>query len=69
MKNNLKELRIKNKLTQQQTADYFGISLRSYKKYENDASKIESIKYKYMLEKLEERARVDEELIWFLCKR
>ena len=61
MKNNLKELRIKNKLTQQQTADYFGISLRSYKSYENDESKADSIKYKYMLEKLEERALVDEE--------
>ena len=61
MKNNLKELRIKNKLTQQQTADYFGISLRSYKSYENDESKSDSIKYKYMLEKLEERALVDEE--------
>lgn len=61
MKNTLKDLRKNNGFTQQQAADYFGISLRSYKTYENDESKIESIKYKYMLEKLEERALIDEE--------
>ena len=61
MNNLLKELRKKNGFTQQQAADYFGISLRSYKTYENDETKVDSIKYKYMVEKLEERALVDEE--------
>ena len=61
MNNILKELRKKNEFTQQQAADYFGISLRSYKTYENDETKVDSIKYKYMVEKLEERALVDEE--------
>ena len=35
----LKELRIEKKLTQQQVADMVGISLRSYKSYENDDNK------------------------------
>ena len=61
MNNILKELRKKNGFTQQQAADNFGISLRSYKTYENDETKVDSIKYKYMVEKLEERALVDEE--------
>ncbi len=57
----IKELRKKNNLTQQQAADYIGISLRSYKSYENDPEKIDSIKYKYILAKLEELNRIDEE--------
>lgn len=32
----LKDLRIEKKLTQQEVADLVGISLRSYKSYEND---------------------------------
>ena len=32
----LKELRIEKKMTQQEVADLIGISLRSYKSYEND---------------------------------
>ena len=36
----LKSLRIEKKLTQQQVADLMGISLRSYKSYENDEEKI-----------------------------
>ena len=35
----LKSLRIEKKLTQQQVADLMGISLRSYKSYENDEEK------------------------------
>ena len=34
----LKELRIEKKMTQQQVADLVGISLRSYKSYENDGN-------------------------------
>lgn len=61
MKSALKEIRIENKFTQQQAADFFGISLRSYKSYENDQSKQKNIKYQYMLEKLKEIALIDEE--------
>lgn len=35
----LKKLRNEKKMTQQQVADLIGISLRSYKSYENDIEK------------------------------
>ena len=57
----LKQLRTEKKLTQQQVADLFGISLRSYKSYENDPVKEGSLKYHYMLEKLAELNPIDEE--------
>ena len=50
----LKSLRIEKKLTQQQVADLMGISLRSYKSYENDEEKIGTLKYNYIIEKLAE---------------
>ena len=46
----LKELRNEKKMTQQQDADLVGISLRSYKSYENDVEKQETIKNKYIIE-------------------
>lgn len=57
----IKELRIDKKLTQQQVADLVGISIRSYKTYENDESKINTIKYKYIYETLMRINPVDEE--------
>ncbi len=57
----LKALRISKKLTQQQASALLGVSLRSYKQYENDAEKENSIKYRYMLETLEKYIAVDEE--------
>lgn len=57
----LKSLRIDRKLTQNQAADILGVSLRSYKSYENDEKKADSIKYKYMLEKISEINPIDEE--------
>ena len=57
----LKELRQSKKLTQQQVADLVGISLRSYKSYENDKSKYGSIKYKYILDVLSEINKIDED--------
>jgi hypothetical protein len=57
----LKELRNEKKLTQQQVADIVGISLRSYKTYENDAGKIGTLKYNYIMEKLAEINPIDEE--------
>lgn len=58
---NLKNLRIEKELTQQQVADFIGISLRSYKTYENDKNKIGTLKYQYIMEKLAELNPIDEE--------
>jgi hypothetical protein len=59
--NSIKVLRQEKKLTQQQVADLVGISLRSYKSYENDEDKIGTMKYNYILEKLGEINPIDEE--------
>ena len=57
----LKELRIEKKMTQQQVADLVGISLRSYKSYENDEEKQNTIKYNYIVEQLSKLNQIDEE--------
>lgn len=57
----LKELRIEKKLTQQEVADLVGISLRSYKSYENDEEKRDTIKYNYIVEQLYKINHIDEE--------
>jgi predicted nucleotidyltransferase len=57
----IKELRNQAKLTQQQVADIVGISLRSYKTYENDPAKEDTLKYNYILDKLKTITIVDEE--------
>lgn len=59
--NKLKTLRIEKKLTQQQVAELVGISLRSYKSYENDEEKRGTIKYNYIVEKLAEINLIDED--------
>ena len=58
---NLKELRIEKEMTQQEVADLVGISLRSYKSYENDEEKQDTIKYKYIVEQLSKINYIDEE--------
>ncbi len=57
----VKELRTEKKLTQQQAAEILGISLRSYKSYENDADKVGTLKYNYILDKLNAINPIDEE--------
>ena len=57
----LKELRIEKGLTQQQVADMVGMSLRSYKSYENELKKEGTIKYNYVLERLQTINPIDEE--------
>lgn len=59
--NNLKEIRKEKKLTQQEAATLLGISLRSYKAYENDENKKETIKYDYIVTKLSGVNPIDEE--------
>ena len=57
----LKELRVSKSLTQAQAASLVGISLRSYKEYENDEKKMDTIKYKYIFNELLCYGRIDEE--------
>ena len=56
----LREIRLQAHLTQVQAAEKLGVSLRSYKTYENDAAKADTIKYQYMTEHLARETRVDE---------
>ena len=57
----IKTLRTEKKLTQQQAAEILGISLRSFKSYENDADKVGSLKYNYIIERLNAINPIDEE--------
>ncbi len=57
----LKELRIEKKMTQKEVADLVGISLRSYKSYENDEEKRRSLKYNYIVERLSKINYIDED--------
>lgn len=61
MVSKLKQVRQVSKLTQQEAADFLQVSVRSYKTYENDPNKEETIKYQYMLEQLEKLNYVDED--------
>jgi len=45
----LKELRIEKGLTQQEAAELLGVSLRSYKMYENQKEKSDTMKYFWIL--------------------
>ncbi len=57
----LKKLRIEKNLTQKQAASITGISLRSYKSYENEEKKQGTIKYNYLIEQLLRVNPIDEE--------
>ena len=57
----LKTLRISKKLTQKEASAIVGVSLRSYKDYENEESKVGTLKYNYMLQLLEKDIELDEE--------
>lgn len=57
----LKETRIAKQLTQQETARRLGVSLRSYIMYENDNSRENTIKYRFLLQELQKINAVDEE--------
>lgn len=56
----IKELRIEKGLTQPMVSEMTGIPLRTYKNYENDPSKKNSIKYNYILNVLEQYGHIDE---------
>ena len=57
---NLREIRLRAHLTQAQAAEKLGVSLRSYKTYETDRTKEDTIKYQYLAEKLARETLVDE---------
>ena len=57
----LKELRISKKITQQEAAHAIGVSLRTYKYYENDDSKKSNYKYQYFVDALNKQYLIDEE--------
>ena len=56
----LKELRKQKKLTQIECASYLGVPIRTYQNYENDDRTQTSLKYLYMIQKLEKYGFVDE---------
>lgn len=56
----LKELRKQKKMTQIECAKYLGIPVRTYQNYETDESKASSMKYAFMMQKLEAYGFVDE---------
>lgn len=56
----LQKLRKQKKLTQAECAKYLGVPLRTYQNYETDASKKGSIKYAFMMQKLEQYGFIDE---------
>lgn len=60
MEQSIKELRKAAGLTQADVSALVGIPLRTYVNYENDPEKRGSIKYRYIIDKLEQLAFVDE---------
>ena len=56
----LKELRTSKELTQKEAAATAGVSLRSYKQYENDPNKKDTFKYKYLFDVISKHNFVDE---------
>ena len=57
----LKEIRNEKKMTQLDAANVLGISLRSYKSYENEIDKKSTRKYAYLCESLTKYNQIDEE--------
>lgn len=57
----LKSIRVSKKMTQERASALLGVSLRSYKAYENDTSKADTLKYRYMVDALEKYVALDEE--------
>lgn len=56
----LKELRKQKKLTQIECAKYLGIPVRTYQNYETEPAKASTMKYAFMMQKLEQYGFVDE---------
>lgn len=61
MKMTLKELRKQQNMTQKECADFLGIPLRTYQNYETDIKKVQSLKYRFMIDQLQRTGLFDEE--------
>ena len=61
VKMTLKQLRTEKGLTQAECAELLQVSLRTYKRYESDESKISSLKHQYLIQRLNEYGRIDED--------
>ena len=61
MKNELIEARKGNGFTQKEAAEFLGVSLRSYKSYETEKEKQNTIKYNYFVKQLNNNSYIDEE--------
>lgn len=57
----LKKLRHQKGLTQSEASSILGVSLRSYKEYENNENKFGTLKYKSMVNELDKYISIDEE--------
>lgn len=57
----IKEIRQLHNLTQAACAEFLGIPLRTYKRYESDEEKIPAIKKAFVLSKMRELGRIDED--------
>ena len=57
----LLDARTRCRLTQAQAAAYLGVSLRSYKTYETDPTKADTMKYRYLVQQLESLCLIDED--------
>ena len=55
----LKQLRINKGLRQAKCADILQVSLRTYKRYESNESKINTVKYQYLIERQSEYEKID----------
>ncbi|MCD8286768.1 MAG: nucleotidyltransferase domain-containing protein [Clostridia bacterium] len=56
----LKDLRLAKGLTQKAAADFVGMPLRTYQRYENSAAYEHSIKYRYICQRVERYGYIDE---------
>ena len=57
----IEQLRMEKGITQSQCAKLLQFSLRTYKRYESDESKIQPLKYQYLIKQLSEYGIIDEE--------
>lgn len=60
MNMSLKTIRKSKNLTQKQAANILAVSLRSYKDYENNPSKVDTIKYNYFIDTIGKYNPIDE---------
>ena len=56
----LKDIRLKNNLTQEEAAQLLGVTRRTYVNYEAGKIDESSLKYKYVVETLQKAALIDE---------